>query len=177
VVALLLCLAAPMLMAAKSSVPIELPATVKLGRFTDTGRISEALITALTNKKWIVEADTGEAIRAHFNKREHQFVIRLDYTPHEISFHYVSSTDLGYQRNDDRDYIHPNANKWLRQLGDEVQLQVQPFAFEREPTDVIPVTPAPPEPAPLPAPTPPPEPASPAEPQAPAENPPPPPAH
>jgi hypothetical protein len=97
----------------------------------------------LTSKRWLVEADTGESIRARYVKRAHRLLIRVDYTPREISFHYVDSAALGYEHREDGDYIHPNANVWLRQLGDEVHLKVQAFAFEREPADVVPVEPAP----------------------------------
>lgn len=145
-----------LLMAAQSSVPLELPGAIHLPETTDTNKISKGLLTALANKKWLVEADTGESITARLNLRSHVLRMRLDYTPREITYHYVDSQELGYLLDQGEIYLHPHVNKWLRQLDDEVRIQVQRFYFEREPAEVVPVEPAlkaePAAPAPQPAP-------------------------
>lgn len=140
--AVLLLLFAARLMAAQSSVPLNLPPPMSLPEFTDTTKVSKALLTALANRKWLVEADTGEFITARLNIRAHSALIRLDYTPRQIKFHFLESTNLGQEIENGEILIHPNFNKWLLQLQSEIQIQVQRFSFEREPMAVVP--PAPP---------------------------------
>lgn len=130
-------------LAAHARVPLEMPDKIALPQFTDTQKLGDAIVTALTNRKWLVEKDTGESITAHLDVRRHRLVLRIDYTPREISFHYVDSAELGYELEDGKPVIHPKANLWLRAVADEVQLQVQPFAFARDPAIVVPVTPPP----------------------------------
>ena len=144
----------PLLMGAKSSVPIELPETIHLAQFTDTIKTSKVLIEALANKKWFVEADTGESITARLDVKSHRLRLRIDYTPRDISFHYVDSQELGYFEEQGAIYIHPNANKWLGRLETEVRIQVQRLNFDREPAEVVPVEPAPGSETPPPAPEP-----------------------
>lgn len=141
-----LLLLAPLLLAAKLSVPLELPPPVQFPQFVDSLKVSKALVTALTNKKWLVEADTGEAVRGALKIRRHALRIRIEYTTRGIVYHYVDSVALGYEEDEGERYIHPNANKWLEQLEDEVNIQLQPLLFEREPAEVVPVEPPPPPP-------------------------------
>lgn len=151
--ALPLILLAPLLMAARPSVPLELPPPMHLPEYTDSIKVSRGILAALAARKWLVEADTGESIRARLSIRRHALVVRIDYSPQQLSYHYVDSVDLGYEVDEGVPLIHPNANKWLQQLGDEVQIHVRRFYFEREPAEVVPLDPAtaPPPEAPLPA--------------------------
>lgn len=132
-----------LLLAARPNVPLELPLPITLPEAVDTIKISKALLTALANKKWMVEADTGSSITARFDKRRHALRIRIDYTPKSITFHYVDSGELSYEKYEGVDFIHPSANKWLLQLEKEVHIQVNRFRFERDPAEVVPVDPAP----------------------------------
>jgi hypothetical protein len=150
------------LVAALWNVPIQLPEPIRFPNFVDSAAVSGAIITAMSKRRWIVEGDTGESIRAHFDVREHRLRLRVDYSPRGISFHYVDSTNLDEERPEgstdpDAVLIHRRANKWIRVLGQEVQVQVQPWVFARDPTAVVPVDPAlpvtapePPDPAPAP---------------------------
>jgi hypothetical protein len=145
--ALLLGLVAPPLLAALPAVPLELPGPIAFPQYLDTVKVSEAIMTAFTNKKWLIEADTGEAVRAHLAIRRHVLRIRIDYSTRGLSYHYLGSELLGYEEDAGEKYIHPNANKWLSQLAAEVQIQIQRLYFERTPAEVVPVEP-PPHPAP-----------------------------
>lgn len=129
--------------AAQSSVPMELPPPLELPEFTDSIKVSKALLLALSNCKWLVESDTGESITARLDIRRHTARIRLDYTPRRIRYHYLDSAELGYEIEDGEPLIHPAFNKWLQQLDQEIRIQTQRFYFEREPVDVVPGTPAP----------------------------------
>lgn len=120
------------------NVPLELPPPLDLQAFTDTTRVSKALITALANRKWLVEADTGEAITARLEIRHHTLRLRLDYSPRRISYHYLNSENLDHEIEDDTQLIHANVNQWLLQLEKEVKIQVQRFYFERDPMEVVP---------------------------------------
>jgi hypothetical protein len=140
-------LLAPLLMGALNSAPLEMPEPIQLPQFTDSIKVSRGIIAALTAKKWLVEADTGEEITARYEIRRHVLRIRIDYTPQRVTFSYVDSEALDYERYEGEEYIHPNANKWLKQVGREVRLQVQRYAFDREPAVVVPVEPPQAEPA------------------------------
>lgn len=138
----------PVMLLLMGNVPLELPPPIELQEFTDTARVSKALITALANRKWLVEADTGEAITARYDIRHHTLRLRLDYSPRRITYHFLNSENLDYEIEDDTALIHANVNKWLTQLDKEIQIQVQRFYFEREPMDVVPpAKPATPSPA------------------------------
>lgn len=132
-----------LLMAARPNVPLELPLPITLAEPVDTIKISKALLTAFANQKWMVESDTGESIIARFDKRRHVLRIRADYTSRSITFHYVESGELSYEKFEGEEFIHPTANKWLLRLEKEVHIQVNRFRFERDPAEVVPVDPAP----------------------------------
>lgn len=132
---------APLLLAAQSSVPLELPAPIEFPRFVDSLKVSEAILTALTNRRWAIVADTGESVRAQLRIRSHTLSLRLDYSTRSIAFVFEDSERLGYEVDDGERYIHPNANKWLQQLATEVHLQVQRHFYERDPAAVVPLDP------------------------------------
>jgi hypothetical protein len=135
----LLLLPVLVLLMAGRSVPLELPLPITLPEPVDTIRISKAVLTAFANKKWLVEADTGESITARFDSRDRALRIRVDYTPKTLTFHYVDSGGLSYEKFEGADFIHPKANKWLLQVEKEIHIQLARFRFEREPAEVVPV--------------------------------------
>jgi hypothetical protein len=124
--------------------PLQLPATIKFPEFTDSVKVSGALIQALRTRRWLIEADTGESITARLLVRRHMLRIRLDYSPRQVSFHYVDSEALDYAVEDGTPHIHGNANKWLRRLGIEVESELNKLFFARDPALVVPAEPQPP---------------------------------
>lgn len=153
----LLCAAAALLWpalapAAQSGEPMAWPEPIQWGEFLDTTRVSGALLEALANSKWLVEADTGESITARYEVRVHVLRIRIDYGPQRVSYHYVDSENYAYEEENGERYIHRRANKIMGRLDKEVRIQLQRARFQREPLQVVPVEPpadaAPPEPAP-----------------------------
>jgi len=88
---------APLLMAARPGLPLDLPSPLLLPEYTDSVKVSRGILAALASRKWLVEADTGESIQARLTIRLHSLTVRIDYSPQRISYHYVDSTELGYE--------------------------------------------------------------------------------
>lgn len=140
--ALLWCSIAPV---AQAGEEMEWPAPIAWGEYVDSTRVAKALLEALANSKWFIEADTGESIIARYEVRAHRLRVRIDYAPQRIRYHYVDSENFSYEEENGRRYIHRRANRIMGKLNREVRIQVQRMRFEREPMRVVPVLPAEPE--------------------------------
>ena len=128
------------LLVGASSVPLQLPPVIHFAQDTETARTSQALAAALASKHWAIESDTGASITARLDG--HGLLrLRIDYTPREISFHYVASDGLGARENPGAIEIHPRVNKWLRRLENAIRIQLQGLKIELPPTEVVPLAP------------------------------------
>jgi hypothetical protein len=127
---------------ALASVPLELPAPVHLPDDADPTRIGAALSDALTSRKWTVESQNLTSVTARIETNGRTLRVRLDYTPHDVSYHYVDSRDLGYYEEQGSIFVLPKANKWLEQLDGAVRARVRQLGKDAEPAEVVPVDPA-----------------------------------
>ena len=126
---------------ARAVAPLEVPPPIPFPQFVDSVKVSGALLTALTNCHWIVESDDGHSVMAHRLKRSHRLHARIDYDSHGVSFHYLDSDNFDVQDYEGVTQIHRAVNSWLRELSNEVRLQMQPSLFARDPAEVVPVAP------------------------------------
>lgn len=124
-----------------ANVPMEWPRPIQWPEFVDSTRVAKALLEALAGRKWFIEADTGDAITARYEVREHVLRIRIDYSPHGLRYRYLDSVNYSYEEENGERYIHRRANRIMGQLNREVRIQVQRLRFEREATAVVPVAP------------------------------------
>lgn len=137
--ALLLCLAS---FGARANEPLKLPDSMQFPQPVDSAAVASALIAAMTKKEWIVEKDTGEAITAYRAHRRLRLHMRVNYDGRGIAWQYLDSDNFhGEDAPDGGVLIHRKANAWLRELGAEVRLQLQPVVFARDPAVVVPVEP------------------------------------
>lgn len=127
------------------------PEPIRWGDEIPDARVASALLEALANCKWQVEARDEGSITARHEANERELRIRLDYSPQRVSYQYVDSRNYAYAEENGQRYIHRRARRIIARLDREVRTQIQRLRFERgEPTEVVPADPAPPEDAPAP---------------------------
>lgn len=128
--------------AAYPNVPLELPEPIVLPQYTDTAKVSKAILAALARRRWLAQSDTDRSITAQLDVRSHMLLIRIDYSPREIRFAYLDSRGMDYEVDDGVPYIHSSFSRWMRNLVKDIQIEIQRFQFERDPVEVVPVPPA-----------------------------------
>jgi len=115
-------LAAPVVHAAKGSVPIadrpDLPATTGSGKPLSQQALQEAIVNGGKNgpRKWaIVPAGDGKTLRGTYRVRSH--VVTVDIVPSSTSYSvkYADSVNMNY-RGGSTPVIHPSYNQWVEQL-------------------------------------------------------------
>ena len=83
--------------------------------------VEEAILKALANRKWIARTDGPGVIIGTLNLRDHQAVVRIEYTDESYSVRHTHSTELLYQRKSDgTELIHKNYNAWIAYLVNDI---------------------------------------------------------
>lgn len=139
-VSLAAALAAALLLplAAAANDPLEMPPPIRLPKAVELGKLKGTILSALTRRKWVAEADIEGGFVAALHVRTHTLRIRIEYEPRQVSFVYVDSEDLDYEIDDGVPYIHFKANRWLAALAVELQRELNLVAFDYEPIEVVP---------------------------------------
>lgn len=136
----------PLALLLMGNTEMELPAPIEVPEGMDTPLISKAILTAMSQRHWLPQSDTGSSIVAELTVREkHMVKVRIDYTRKEIRFWYLDSRGMDYELFEGQQYIHSRFISWTRNLAQDIRTQIHRFRFEREPVDVVP--PAQPPPA------------------------------
>lgn len=134
---------------ARASVPIvnheniEIPAS-RSGP-SDRQRVQQAIVTAGTKHNWSVRpAGDGEMEASLLVRGKHTVVVSVRYTATQFSLIYKSSINMNFDARDDQSttpltqnrwvtdlqrngqpVIHPNYNKWVNDLKQAIQLELQ----------------------------------------------------
>ncbi|MEQ9348704.1 MAG: hypothetical protein RIG26_19900 [Thalassospira sp.] len=104
-----------LLVAACRTVPIE--NVTKQAFPTDAAKLSltqveEAIISAATNREWIVTRRAEGQLFATYSPRNHMAKVEIDFDNTEFSITYADSTNLNHSG----DSIHYNYNRWVNNL-------------------------------------------------------------
>jgi hypothetical protein len=143
---------------AQMRAPLEMPDPIVMPRLVDADRVRSAILTAVIRRKWITEADFGDALVVRLNARQHQLRVRLEYGSREVRFIYMDSENLRYAIVDGAPVIHRKVPGWIQGLALEIERELQGVVFERDRIDVVPRADQRAQPPPMdPDPPPPPE--------------------
>jgi hypothetical protein len=128
----------PLALLLMGNTELVLPEPIEVPEGMDTPLISKAILTAMAQRHWLPQSDTGSSIVAELHVRRHMVKLRIDYTRKEIRFWYLDSSGMDYEVDDGQQYIHSRFNSWSLNLARDIRTQVHRFRFEREPVDVVP---------------------------------------
>lgn len=79
--------------------------------------VEQAILKALANRQWLAQKEAAGVIVGTLNIRDHQAVIRIEYTATSYSIRYAGSTELLYERKaNGEEVIHRNYNGWIENL-------------------------------------------------------------
>ena len=85
--------------------------------------VRRAIIAACAQKGWRPYEQTPGVIEAQLVVRgKHTVIVDIPYTAQNYSIKYKSSTNMEYKA--DSGKIHPNYNKWVNMLNNEINLQL-----------------------------------------------------
>ena len=66
---------------------------------------------------WVVDSDANNTMALSYDKAgKHKVQLRLEYDAESYRIHYVDSVNMNYVQRDGVPYIHPNYNRWVRNL-------------------------------------------------------------
>lgn len=136
VLALLACALAP---AGAAAEELEWPEPHAWGEPVEPARLAHALRQALLRVKWQVESDTGSAITARHEDREHVLRVRLEYAERHVSYHYVDSQHYAFEEEHGRRFIHRRANRLLAKLSRSVAASILEARSQPAPLQVVPL--------------------------------------
>jgi hypothetical protein len=81
-----------------------------------TEQIRKAIIQGAASYNFVASAPSGNKVKLTYTKGEHSLVVEAVFTPTTYSIKYVDSANLGYSMEGGKAVIHPNANRWLKNL-------------------------------------------------------------
>jgi hypothetical protein len=79
--------------------------------------VRRAVVQGASRHDWHVKEDTPGRLTLEYVKGSHQVVVDVDYDAQGYQIKYRESSDMNYELEDGRRYIHPNYNKWIANLG------------------------------------------------------------
>ena len=83
----------------------------------DPNAVEQAILKGLANRQWLARQERPGVIVGTLNIRDHQAVIRIEYTATSYSIRYADSKALMYQRKPNgEEVIHRNYNGWVKNL-------------------------------------------------------------
>ncbi len=101
---------------------IDVPCKMSLEKIKKTIRGSLRVQGGSYFGQWLSKAKNPGLIEATLFVRRHVLVLDLIYNAKEVKVRYKSSQNLKHKKRGDKDLIHPNANKWIRNLVIDVSL-------------------------------------------------------
>ena len=91
--------------------------------------IEKAIVESLMDRGWIITGKEDSKITADYAKRGFSVTIAVHYAKNEITIIHEKSDKLRYKEEDGEIYIHPNYNKWIRNLENDIKKYVQQAQF------------------------------------------------
>ncbi len=83
----------------------------------DPNAVEQAILKALANRHWLASQEAPGVIVGTLNIRDHQAMIRIEYTETSYSIRYADSRALMYERKaNGQEVIHRNYNGWIKNL-------------------------------------------------------------
>jgi hypothetical protein len=93
-----------------------LPITTADGKQPSGEQIRKAIVQAGASRDFTSAVQPGNKVRLTYARRDHSLVVEVVFTAKSYSIRYVDSANLGYGMEGGRPVIHPNVNKWLNNL-------------------------------------------------------------
>lgn len=124
-----LTLLSPVPVLARASVPIINHENVELvapGTTGDAAKVQQAIIAAAARRNWSVRSvGDGEMEGSLLVRGKHTIVVGIRYSADKLSLNYKSSINMNFETRDGQMLIHPNYNKWVADLKQAIQLELQ----------------------------------------------------
>jgi hypothetical protein len=109
----LILLAVALLLSACTSKPIYNPSDTLSSNLDITDlEMQNAIISALAQRRWTVQAVQPGKIQAEITVRKHHAEIDIPYSPTSLQILYRTSSNLNYKNGE----IHRNYNRWIKNL-------------------------------------------------------------
>jgi|SRR5712671_15561 len=95
------------------------------GKALTLAQVKQAITNAARGREWVVKESGPSQLTAMILVRgEHHVTVDIPYTTKEFSIKYVSSENLNYKETKKGPTIHPNYNKWIRNLSGDIRSAV-----------------------------------------------------
>lgn len=110
---------------ARDTAMLELPRTQFLA--TDakapvSAEIRTAIAAAGNRRGWVVRGEGADKLTLAFAKGDkHEVVVDVLFDKNSFQIVYVSSRNMNFSMDDGRQQIHPNYNKWVRNLNGDLR--------------------------------------------------------
>lgn len=86
--------------------------------------VSNALVTALVTRGWIVDSDKDGTIESTLFVRKHMAKISLTYDTRQVVIKYLDSDNLNYLEKGGAEFIHRNYHNWIQNITNDIRLQL-----------------------------------------------------
>lgn len=97
------------------------PAPIPVPSGISMAEVKDAIISAMTNRGWVVSRDEHGLIVADLNLRDHFARVNINYDTDEIGVEFVDSRNLDYAVVDGERKIHVNYNSWILNLTGDIR--------------------------------------------------------
>jgi hypothetical protein len=98
------------------------PITTGSGKPPTPAQVREAIVAAATPLGWTVQDAGPQLVTATLVVRnKHTIVVDVSYGPSAYSVTYKSSVNMNYEVQGTDRFIHPNYNKWTKNLVDAIR--------------------------------------------------------
>ncbi len=100
------------------------PITTGSGKAPTPAEVRKAIVDAATPLGWTV-ADAGPQVLTAtlVVRNKHTIVVDVSYGPKAFGVAYKSSINMNYEQQGPDRFIHPNYNKWTKQLVDAIRAE------------------------------------------------------
>ena len=100
--------------------------TTSSGKSPTMEQVKQAIIRGAGNKKWTVSTQQNGILLATLNVRgKHTMAVEITYSQDKYSLRYKDSTNMNYAMCGNQAVIHPNYNKWVSNMRNGIQAQLQ----------------------------------------------------
>lgn len=97
--------------------PAPIPVPAGLGM----GEVKDAIISAMSNRGWVVNRDERGLLVADLHLRDHFARLNIQYDTDEVVVRYDESRNLDYAVVDGERMIHTNYNSWILNLTGDIR--------------------------------------------------------